>query len=331
MVLTRKRAKLAAINSTTILADRQDLNPKADIKHETDVTTQISNVKLGTGLKQETGPRLENKSETKPETKPKTKNETKPRLKQYFEKETKNPAVIEFKEAKPRPPPISKFGKIDPIWETHFENIRKMRSNFDAPVDTEGCDKLADEQDTPRNQRFQILLSLLFSSQTKDPINAACLARFKSAKIANVEACQKASEEKLAEMIRGVSFHKTKAKNLKKICDILIAHFGSDIPRTLEGLVGLPGIGYKMGHLIMVSAWGEMTGLAVDVHRTVNRLRWFKKTIDKPNDMMDALMAEIPKEYWRDINHLIVGFGQQRCFAKNPKCDGCLNRKICKF
>jgi len=148
-----------------------------------------------------------------------------------------------------------------------------------------------------------------------------------------VEACQEASEEKLAEMIRGVSFHKTKAKNLKKICDILVEHFGSDIPRDIEGLVGLPGIGYKMGHLIMVAAWGEITGLAVDVHvhRTVNRLKWFKKTIEKPNDMMDALMAEIPKEHWRDINYLIVGFGQQICFSRKPKCGECLNREICDF
>lgn len=227
----------------------------------------------------------------------------------------------------------NKFGKINPIWKQHFENIRTMRTVRDAPVDTDGCDKLFDPKDTTRNQRFQILLSLLFSSQTKDPINAACLQRFKDAKMANLEACQAASEETLSDMIRGVSFHKTKAKNLKRICDILPTQFDSDIPRTLTGLTSLPGIGFKMGHLIMAAAWGEITGLAVDVHvhRTVNRLKWFRKTIDKPNDMMDALMANIPKEHWRDVNHLIVGFGQQRCFAKKPKCDGCLNQKICTF
>merc|ERR1712226_1338378 len=176
-------------------------------------------------------------------------------------------------------------------------------------------------------------MALLFSSQTKDPINAACLKRFKDAGMANIDACTQASEDELAAMIRGVSFHKTKAKNLKRICVILANEFDSDIPNTLEGLITPPGIGYKMGHLIMAAAWGEITGLAVDVHvhRTVNRLKWFKKTIDKPNDMMDALMAEIPKEYWRDINYLIVGFGQQRCFAKNPKCDDCLNRPVCSF
>jgi len=226
-----------------------------------------------------------------------------------------------------------KFPTIKPIWKTHFDNIVKMQKEIVAPVDDMGCDKLMNAKDSARDQRFQILMSLLFSSQTKDPVNAACLERFHSNKWANIESCLSQSEDSLAKIITPVSFYRTKAKNLKKIAHILKTEYDSDIPKTLDGLVSLPGIGFKMAHLIMNAAWGLQTGIAVDVHvhRTVNRLKWFPKIIEKPNDMMVALENHLPKEYWVDLNHKMVAFGQTRCFAKSPDCTGCLNYEICPF
>ena len=178
-------------------------------------------------------------------------------------------------------------------------------------------------------------MSLLFSSQTKDEANSACIKRFQKAKMANAEKCSKAEISTLEKLITPVSFYKTKAKNLKIIAEICYKNYNDDdstgIPDNLEELVQFPGIGYKMGHLIMKAAFDEITGIAVDVHvhRTVNRLKWFDRVIEKPNDMMVALQNFLPKEHWAEINFLMVGFGQQRCFAKNPKCEGCLNRAIC--
>ena len=221
MVLTRKGTKKAKLVESRYFSDETRDNSAEKSENQEKSENPNSKPKKLTNI---TNLKRDIKSETKSEFNLKIKHETDIKTKP----ETK--PTIDYQKSKPRThAPTSKFGTINPIWKTHFENIRKMRSNFDAPVDTDGCERLHDKQDTPRNQRFQILLSLLFSSQTKDPINAACLARFKSAKMANVEACQEASEEKLREMIRGVSFHKTKAKNLKKICDILVEHFESEI------------------------------------------------------------------------------------------------------
>merc|ERR1711981_1296231 len=84
-----------------------------------------------------------------------------------------------YQNSKPKPPrkhikletKPGKFGKINPIWEDHFANIKQMRRVADAPVDLDGCTKLFDAKDSPKDQRFQILMSLLFSSQTKDQAN----------------------------------------------------------------------------------------------------------------------------------------------------------------
>lgn len=238
-----------------------------------------------------------------------------------FEKADRNDQKQKSQPKKPKLISADKFPSIKPIWKTHFDNIVKMQSGIVAPVDNMGCDKLMNAKDSARDQRFQILMSLLFSSQTKDPVNAACLERFHSNKWANLESCLSQSEDALAKIITPVSFYRTKAKNLKKIAQILKTEFDSDIPKTLDGLVSLPGIGFKMAHLIMNAAWGLQTGIAVDVHvhRTVNRLKWFPKIIEKPNDMMVALEKHVPKEYWVDfrvdIEYLLLTPFRSSCSA----------------
>ena len=83
------------------------------------------------------------KTETKNEPKVEIKQEADPeQIKTESKPKQLKPIKIEFTEAKPRSAPVSKFGKINPIWKTHFDNIRIMRSKFDAPVDTDGCERL---------------------------------------------------------------------------------------------------------------------------------------------------------------------------------------------
>ncbi|RWS21993.1 endonuclease III-like protein 1, partial [Leptotrombidium deliense] len=140
-------------------------------------------------------------------------------------------------------------------------------------------------------------------------------------------------ESQIGELIKRVGFWKTKAKNIKKVANILKDEYNGDIPRTLEELLKLPGVGPKMALLAMNSAWNEVAGIAVDthVHRIANRLAWVRKPTKQPEQTRKELESWLPKEYWNDINHDLVGFGQTICSAKNPSCSVCLNQKICPY
>ncbi|RWS17679.1 endonuclease III-like protein 1 [Dinothrombium tinctorium] len=235
----------------------------------------------------------------------------------------------------------AKNGKIEhltiewepPNWRLALNNIKQMRKMNAAPVDSMGCDQCYDKQEiSEKIIRFQILVSLLLSSQTKDTTTFAAMNRLKQRGL-SIESICEIDESELGELIKPVGFWRTKAKHLKKVAEILRESYDGDIPRSLEELTKLPGIGPKMGLLAMRSAWNEMTGIAVDthVHRISNRLGWVRKATKKPEQTRKELESWLPKSFWAEINHDLVGFGQTICSAKNPQCNVCLNKPLCPF
>lgn len=113
----------------------------------------------------------------------------------------------------------------------------------------------------------------------------------------------------------------------------MLAQYGGDIPKTIDGLCKLPGVGPKMAHICMQVAWGEVPGITVDthVHRISNRIGWVQKPTKTAEQTRVQLESWLPKEEWTDINYILVGFGQEICTSLRPKCDGCLNRNICPY
>ncbi|XP_063709498.1 endonuclease III-like protein 1 isoform X2 [Culicoides brevitarsis] len=214
-----------------------------------------------------------------------------------------------------------------------LQNIRDMRKEHPAPVDTMGCDVFHDSETEPRICRFHSLVSLMLSSQTKDETNFSVMTRLKNRfKTFSPEQVIECSEFEFEELIRPVSFYKTKAKHIKQTCEILVNEYNGDIPKSIEGLLKLPGVGKKMAHLCMKSAWNITTGIGVDVHmhRIINRLNWVPKATKNPEETRVALEDWLPMDLWPEINHLLVGFGQTICAAK-PKCDNCKNSSICPY
>lgn len=217
-------------------------------------------------------------------------------------------------------------------WQRTIENIRKVRQKFPAPVDTMGCDKCHDKADKDINQRFQVLVSLMLSSQTKDPITWGAVKKLKEKGICTIDGILDSSEKDIEDLIHPVGFYRRKAVYLKKVAKILKEEYDGDIPDSINGLCDLPGVGPKMAHLCMMEAWNIVTGIGVDVHvhRISARLGWVpKKGIKTPEDTRIALESWLPREYWREINHLLVGFGQTICTPLRPKCDECYNNVIC--
>ncbi|KAE9414442.1 hypothetical protein Angca_004437, partial [Angiostrongylus cantonensis] len=208
------------------------------------------------------------------------------------------------------------------------ERITEMRQAGDAPVDTMGCHKLGDPLASPETFRFQVLMALMLSSQTKDEVTSAAMMRLRSHGC-SVNSMLDISTDDLEKLLHPVGFYKKKAVFIKKVAEILKEKYHGDVPDSVEDLCSLPGVGPKMAHLVMQIAWNRVDGIAVDthVHRIVNRLGWM--TTDTPEKTRSKLQEMLPKSHWTTINPLLVGFGQQICLPVKPKCGTCLCKDIC--
>ncbi|KAL6715878.1 alpha,alpha-trehalase nth1 [Lecanora helva] len=211
-------------------------------------------------------------------------------------------------------------------WEEVYDAVKEMRKERLAPVDTMGCETLAEEHLTPRDKRFQTLIALMLSSQTKDTTNAIAMRRLQTELPhpgLTLENILEVNPVKLNEMIFVVGFHNNKTRFIKAAAEILRDQFGGDIPDTIEGLISLPGVGPKMAYLCMSAAWGRTEGIGVDVHvhRITNLWGWHKTK--QPEETRATLEAWLPREKWHEINHLLVGFGQTTCLPVGRKCGEC--------
>ncbi|KAL8825052.1 MAG: hypothetical protein Q9191_004651 [Dirinaria sp. TL-2023a] len=211
-------------------------------------------------------------------------------------------------------------------WAEIYDSVKEMRKTAIAPVDTMGCETLAEEHLTARDKRFQTLIALMLSSQTKDTTNAIAMRKLQTElphpglTLENILAVDPV---KLNELIYVVGFHNNKTRYIKATAPILRDQYGGDIPSTVEGLMSLPGVGPKMAYLCMSAAWGKTVGIGVDVHvhRITNLWAWHKTKAPEETRLM--LEAWLPREKWHEINHLLVGFGQTICLPIGRKCGEC--------
>ncbi|KAI4952601.1 hypothetical protein J4E91_003073 [Alternaria rosae] len=210
-------------------------------------------------------------------------------------------------------------------WEEIYTLTREMRNENLAPVDTMGCESLAKDIRSPRDRRFQTLIALMLSSQTKDTVLAPVMRGMQERMPGgfNLESVLALEPPELNAFINKVGFHNLKTKYIKQTAEILRDKFQGDIPDTIEGLVSLPGVGPKMGYLTMSAAWGKTEGIGVDVHvhRITNLWGWHKT--QQPEQTRAALESWLPRDKWHDINNLLVGFGQTICLPVGRKCGDC--------
>jgi len=168
------------------------------------------------------------------------------------------PDVATTPTKRPKPVPV----KIEPPsnWQEILDNIRTMRSTKTAAVDTMGCERTADLTVEPKVQRFQTLVSLMLSSQTRDQVTFAAMERLKAGGL-TVQSMLDIETENLEEILKPVGFYKRKAIYIKKTAQILRDTYGDDIPATVDDLISLPGVGPKMAYICMNAAWKENVGI----------------------------------------------------------------------
>ncbi|KNF02013.1 hypothetical protein PSTG_04834 [Puccinia striiformis f. sp. tritici PST-78] len=241
----------------------------------------------------------------------------------------KTKTVVKQALLEPVPPP--------PRWKETYGLIEEQRKTFIAPVDTMGCDKAGDAPETShlierseRDRRLSCLVSLMLSSQTKDEVTAQATLnlRLHLKNSLTVDSLREATVEEIAECIKKVGFWNKKAQFIKLMADDLFLKHDSDVPKTLDELVALKGVGPKMAFLALSNAWSINLGIGVDthVHRISNRLGWVKT--NDPEGTRINLESWLPKHLYQDINHLLVGFGQVICLPIGPKCEDCYVGKI---
>jgi endonuclease-3 len=176
---------------------------------------------------------------------------------------------------------------------------------------------------------FELLIATILSAQCTDiKVNQVTEDLFR--KYRSVKDCAEANLTGLEEDIRPTGFYRNKAKSIQKCCQELIARFAGEVPKTLEELVTLPGVGRKTANVILGNAFG-IPGITVDthVHRVSQRIGLTKN--DDPVKIEFDLMEIIPKEEWTHFSNLFIWHGRRTCVARKPLCQTCAIRKLCDY
>ena len=112
---------------------------------------------------------------------------------------------------------------------------------------------------------------------------------------------------------------------------MVVADYAGELPRDIDELLKLPGVGRKTANVVLNEAFGIVEGIAVDTHvfRIAHRLKFAGPSSDTPAKTETALLKLYPREYWGPINHQWVLFGRETCTARNPKCAECFLCDLC--
>ena len=175
---------------------------------------------------------------------------------------------------------------------------------------------------------LELMVAAILSAQVRDTaVNAATPALFAKYKSAGDYA--RAAPDELIAYIKNITFTANKAKNIIAACKILQEKHAGKVPRTMEELTELPGIGRKTANAIMQNAFDIVEGIVVDVHgiRICYRLGWTKNK--NPEKIEQDLMKIIPKNKWKKLPHLIKDHGRAVCRAQVPYCSKCVLTKLC--
>ncbi|KZT74068.1 DNA glycosylase [Daedalea quercina L-15889] len=219
-------------------------------------------------------------------------------------------------------------------WREAYDRIKGMRSRIVAPVDTMGAGAAQLGETVPKNQRFATLVSLMLSSQTKDEVTSAAVRKLREAVGGSLsaEAILAAEDKVISEAICKVGFWRRKTDYIKRTAKRLQYDYSGDIPKTVDELCSLPGVGPKMSILALHVGWKINAGVGVDVHvhRITNRLGWHTPPTKTPEATRLNLQAWLPEDLRPTFTGLLVGFGQTICLPVNPRCDACdLNDGLC--
>ena len=201
-----------------------------------------------------------------------------------------------------------------PILEKVLRALRREIRKWKVPAVGVIADNAADRP-------FETLVSTILSLRTKDAVTEQASRRLLAAAPtpASIAALTPGRIEKL---IYPVGFYRTKARNLRETCRILLSRYGGRVPRSIDELLLLPGVGRKTANLVVTVGYGDY-GICVDTHvHRISNLWGYVKT-DSPEETEFALRRKLPRRHWKTFNDILVTFGQNLCVPVSPWCSKC--------
>jgi endonuclease-3 len=175
---------------------------------------------------------------------------------------------------------------------------------------------------------LQLLVATILSAQCTDTrVNIVTKDLFE--KYPDARAFAAARPAELERAIQSTGFFRNKAKNIKACCQELVKEYGTEVPRDLDALVKLPGIGRKTANVVLGTAFGIPTGVVVDTHVTRLSRRLGMTTRADAVKIERDLIDLVPKREWIGFGHRMIAHGRQICLARRPKCDVCPLNSIC--
>ncbi len=175
---------------------------------------------------------------------------------------------------------------------------------------------------------YQLLVAVVLSAQTTDKsVNKVSPALFEA--YPDPAALSSARQEDVIEIIKTIGMYKTKSKNIIALAQALIERFGGEVPDNDEDLMSLPGVGRKTANVVMSVGFGAQR-IAVDTHvfRVSNRIGFVSEKDVLKTEL--ALMKTLPEDRWTEAHHSLIFHGRNCCSARNPKCNICAIRELCK-
>ncbi|MSR57679.1 MAG: endonuclease III [Planctomycetaceae bacterium] len=175
---------------------------------------------------------------------------------------------------------------------------------------------------------FQLLAATILSAQCTDQrVNLVTPELFRQ--FPTPEKLAQASQHDVERIVQSTGFFRAKAQSLRGMAEKLVSDFGGELPRSIEQLIELPGVGRKTANVLLGTAFGIATGVVVDTHvkRIAHLLGLTRHT--QPEKVERDLMRLLPRKDWVCFSHRLIHHGRQICIARRPKCRECPLLKLC--
>jgi len=175
---------------------------------------------------------------------------------------------------------------------------------------------------------LELLIATILSAQcTDERVNQVTPALF--ARCQDAASLAAISQGNLEKIIHSTGFYRAKARSLRSCAASLVAEHQGKVPKTMEALHKLAGVGRKTANVVLGNAFGLAEGVVVDTHvGRLSRRMGLTRHLD-PVKVESALVRLIPKEDWTLVSHLLIAHGRKRCNARKPDCAQCELKKLC--
>jgi endonuclease-3 len=175
---------------------------------------------------------------------------------------------------------------------------------------------------------FELLVATILSAQcTDERVNIVTKDLF--AKYPTPAQLGAVPIKRLEKLIQSTGFFRNKAKSIHACCQRLVEEHGGEVPRELDKLVKLPGVGRKTANVVLGTAYGIPSGVVVDTHVTRLSQRLGLTRHDDAVKIERDLMEQLPQDQWIDFSHRLIWHGRRICKARRPLCGSCVLEKLC--